>query len=117
MKNNRILVTSALVSLFAAASAFASTSIDRPAMPVPVKVVHPTDLPRAYENATVYVKFTLDQNGVPHDVAPVGQMPKDLALRLIPAVASWQFTPFHDANGHPVQGKAVLPLQLVDGRF
>jgi len=124
MKNNRILFASALATLVAA-SAFASTSIVQPAAlfanqasaPVPVKIVHPTDLPRAYENVTVYVKFTLDQSGVPHDVTSVGPMPKDLASRLLPAIANWQFTPCRDAKGQPMQKSVILPLQLVDGRF
>jgi len=124
MKTNRTLAASALVALIAT-GAFASTSIDRPAalladrsnLPVPVTVVHPTDLPREYENATVYLKFTLDQAGVPHNVAPVGPMPDKLASRLIPAVANWKFTPYRDAKGQPIRKNVILPLELVDGRF
>ena len=36
---------------------------------------------------------------------------------LFPAVAGWQFTPYRNAKGQPIQKNVILPLQLVDGKF
>jgi len=123
MKNIRSLLASAVLGLAATSAAFAATSLDRPAnlpgpdsiAPIPLKVVHPTDLPPAYRNVTVSVQFTLDQFGKAHNVVAVGDMPKDLANRLLPVVAQWEFTPCRDAKGAAVQRKVVMPLTLVDG--
>ena len=128
MKKSTFLLSAALAGAFAASTASTAFAVDSPVpptlphglqggFPVLLKVVHPTDLPRSYENATVEVEFTLDAFGTPHDVVPVGRMPSDLAIRLLPAVAKWQFTPYYDATGRPVQRKVILPLKLVEGSF
>ncbi len=117
MKNIRLLIVSALLGV-TASSVLASTSLTAPAQftaPVPLTVVHPTNLPNAYRNVTVAVQVTIDRNGVAHNVLPVGDMPKDLASRLMPAVSQWTFTPARNAKGEAVQKTVILPLTLVDG--
>jgi hypothetical protein len=121
----RSLLASSLVAAAAASSAFAATSLDRPAhlpapfsaAPIPTKVVHPTELPARYRNITVTVEFTLDQYGFAHNVAPIGDMPKDLAARLLPAIAQWEFTPCRDLQGNPISKKVIMPVTLVEGRI
>ena len=107
-----------VLALAAASSAFAATSIDRPAAlnaPVPVSIVHPTQLNQAYSNYTTTVSFVIDTEGRVHDVRPVGDMPKDLQARLLPAVSQWTFKPSVNAKGQAIERHVVLPLTLVDG--
>ena len=107
-----------VLALAAASTAFASTSIDRPAAlqaPVPVTVVHPTELNQAYRNYQATVSFVIDTEGRVHDVQPVGDMPRDLQARLLPAVAQWTFKPSTNAKGQLIERHVVLPLKLVDG--
>jgi hypothetical protein len=115
MKNVRLLATVALLSLSAAASAVASTSLVKPAdlaLPVPVKIVQPSRVPAEFNGVTVNVQFTLDRNGNVLNLKPVGYIPQDLAVRLLPAVSKWEFTPRFDAKGRPVQTNVVMPIQV-----
>ena len=120
-----LLITAAFASAVLSSAAFASTNPNctcdgngkvahAVSKPEPVKIVHPTGLSRRYENVSVKVTFTLDENGVPHDVQPYGWMDGDLANRLLPVVSQWRFTP-SKADGHPVSTRVVMPLQLVEG--
>jgi outer membrane biosynthesis protein TonB len=123
MKQTNLFVIAILAGLaLSAANTFAKSADQCPAcatakatLPVPVSVVHPTNLPRQYENVTVQVELTIDEKGVPHNVKPAGQMPKDLAARLVPAVSQWRFEPAHTADGKAVATTVVLPLELVEG--
>jgi outer membrane biosynthesis protein TonB len=121
-KINLFLVATLAGVAFSAVNTFANSADQCPAcspakatLPVPVSVVHPTNLPRQYENVTVQVELTVDAKGVPHNVKPAGQMPKDLAARLVPAVSQWRFEPAHTADGKAVAATVVLPLELVEG--
>lgn len=118
MKIIRLLATTSLFSLSAAASALASTSLVKPVdltMPAPIKIVHPTDVPSEYRGVTVKVQFTLDRNGIVHDLKPVGYMPQALASHLLPAVSHWEFSPRYNAKGQAIETKVTMPVQLVDG--
>jgi hypothetical protein len=117
---NKITLLVATLSAALSTSAFAGTSTCCTAAsqtankPVPVKVVSPTHLPRSYENATVEVALTIDAQGVPHDVRPVGKIDRRVEQSLVTAVSQWRFTP-NVVNGQPVSTRVLLPLQLVDG--
>jgi outer membrane biosynthesis protein TonB len=65
-----------------------------------------------YRNTTVSVELTIDRNGNVHNVVPVGEMSKELANRLIPAVQQWTFTPARNAKGETVQKTVILPITL-----
>lgn len=110
-----ILAATSGSRVFAAPST-PSAATARPGVtqPVPVKVVPPTDLPRSFENARVEVTFTLDQQGVPRDVRAVHFLPRQVADKLLPAIAQWRFTPAYDGD-RPVRVQVVLPLRLVAG--
>jgi outer membrane biosynthesis protein TonB len=123
MKKITILLAATLAGVaFSATNSFAAAndqcaacSTAKATLPVPISVVHPTNLPRQYENVTVQIELTIDENGVPHNVKPAGQMPKDLAARLLPAVSQWRFKPSHTADGKAIATTVVLPLELVEG--
>lgn len=116
MKKINLLTIAAVATAFVTTSAFACENPGCPtnAKPTPVSVVHPTDLPRQYENATVRVSMVIDRNGVPHDVKAVGPMDRALAERLLPVVSQWRFSP-QLKDGKPVDASVVLPLQLIEG--
>ncbi len=106
-----ILLSTALASLFVTA-AFAAPAATT--APVPVKVVHPVNLPPSYENETVEVTFMLDAAGVPHNVKAVDRIPEQVSKNLLPAVAQWRFTPFYK-DGQATPTRIVLPLKLING--
>ncbi len=113
-------LASLLATLFfasAAAAAAADRVSAQPSVPttrpMPVKIVHPTDLPSRFKDATVVLTFTLDESGNVHHVAPVGHMPADLRKHLLPVVAQWQFTPVYE-NGRPVRVRVQLPIKLIE---
>lgn len=118
MNKLNLLVSATLASLaLSATAAFATEQqvmTPKQSKPVPVKIVHPTDLPRDFENYTVELKLTIDENGVPHDVRPAQWMPRNLSSRIVPVVAQWRFSPSY-VDGHPVKTEVVLPLKLVEG--
>jgi protein TonB len=80
-------------------------------LPTVAKVVSPTDLPGSARGATVTLQFTIDAEGLPHDIRIVSPGDQALAKNLIPAVSQWQFTPARK-NGVPVATKVELPLEL-----
>ncbi len=108
MKSIRSFITSGLVALAAAAPALASS-------PAPLRVVHPTGLTSLYRGAEVTLKVTLDRDGNVRRVAGTGELPQNLKLHLLPAIAQWRFTPARDAQGRAVASEVILPLKLVDG--
>jgi hypothetical protein len=123
MKKITMLIAATLAGVALSANVYAascdqcgsSCATKVASLPVPQSVVHPTGLPRQYENVTVQMALTVDESGVPHHVTTVGQVPKDLAARLIPVVSQWRFTPAHSADGKAIAATVVLPLELVDG--
>lgn len=84
------------------------------AAPAPVKIVAPTQLPRSFENARVVLALTIDAQGVPHQIAPVGYLPEAVRKQLVSAVSQWRFAPKYQ-DGRAVATRVVLPLRLVDG--
>jgi TonB family protein len=111
MKASKLFLIAAFASVFASAVAFAS---ETNAAPSPTKIVHPSGLPRAYENAVVELSFTIDEAGVPRDIAVVdAAAAKDLSASLVPVISQWRFSPGY-ANGHAVTTHVVLPLKLID---
>lgn len=79
--------------------------------PYPVKVVKPTNLPRTFVKSTVNLALTVDENGVPKDIKPVGRVDKAVAARVIAAVSQWRFSP-KQVDGVPVAGEFVLPVEV-----
>ena len=114
-------ITSLFIAAFAAAAASAQAAPPTPTpasatltLPVPLHAVHPTNLPRWFEDHSVTLVFTLDAAGVPHDVATREPLPAQVARRLLPAIAQWRFTPCL-RDGRPVAVRVVLPLEIVAG--
>lgn len=83
-------------------------------LPVPVKVVYPTDLGSTYDHETALIRFHLDRNGVPHAVEPASWMAPHLADRLVVAVSQWRFEPCKDRNGEAVERNIIVPIELSD---
>ncbi len=83
-------------------------------MPVPIKVVSPTAIPRAYEDTTVELRLLIDQNGVPSEIEPVGMLPVQVSERLRTALRQWRFSPRY-VGGQPVATRVQLPLHLIAG--
>ncbi len=109
-----LLLSATLAALFATVAFAAPAEPVHTVAPVPLKVVHPTNLPPSYENETVEVTFMLDAKGVPHDVKSMARLPEQVSKNLLPAVAQWRFTPFY-RNGQATPTQVVLPLKLIDG--
>lgn len=114
-------ITPTIIAAFAAAALAHAAPPPSPTsasgtltLPVPLRVVHPMDLPRWFEDQNVNVEFTLDAAGVPHDVTTKEALPAGVARRLLPAIAQWRFTPCL-RNGHPVAIRVVMPLEVVVG--
>jgi len=118
MKSKSIALAAAILGL-SATSVFATTTAAhdqsvaaiRLDVPVPAKVVAPTDLPRRYEGATVRLSLTIDAAGVPHDIKVVSTRDNALTRSLVTAVSQWRFTPAR-RNGTPVSTKVELPIEL-----
>ena len=118
MKNTRLLIGAALLSTVVSIPAFASVEqyrqhymVPRTDVPLPAKVVSPTDLSRCWIGTTVTLSLTVDSAGRPHDIAVLKPTDPELAKRVIAALAQWQFTPALE-NGTPVARKIVLPVRL-----
>lgn len=117
----------ALFSALLAAAALSSTQLSADpvdsappaelslnALPIPIKVVSPTALPREYEGQTVVLKMEIDASGVPSEIEPAGMLPVQVTERLRIALRQWRFSPRY-VDGHPVATRVELPLRLVDG--
>lgn len=122
MKNRTLFLAVALVSVaFFSPVSFAGSTNPSPAsatpkatVPVPLKMVHFSNLPRQYENVTIKLTLTIDEQGLPHNVQPAEPMPKDLAQRILPVIAQWRFKPSY-VDGKPVVARVILPLELIEG--
>jgi hypothetical protein len=114
----KLLLSGAALSaaLLLSSAAFAGTptaAAVHSTLPVPVSVVHPTNLPLRFKDATVHVMLTIDAQGVPHDLSAAGGMPADLAKQLLPVVAQWRFSPMYE-NGKAVKARVILPIELTE---
>lgn len=116
MKHTHLFVALLLAGAAGMSTGFASPYAARAASqkPVPIKIVHPTGIPREYENATVELTMTIDESGVPHNVEPSGRLPAQVSERLCSAVTQWRFSPCY-VDGRATRTRVLLPLHLVDG--
>jgi TonB family protein len=119
MNPKKLILAAALLGGLLSATAFATTVDSHQKIiasthlvaPVPAQIVHPVDLPRSYEGATVTLSLTIDATGLPHDIKVVSRGDRAVSKSLIAAVSQWKFTPGL-LNGLPVTTKVTLPLQL-----
>ena len=121
MKTIKTLLGAALIGSLLSASVFGSVDdyrklyyTTRTDVPLPVKVVNPTDLPRRYLDATVMLELTVDKSGQPRDITVLRPIDPELAQSLIPTLAQWRFSPAQ-RDGQPVTTRIVLPIKLNDG--
>lgn len=122
MKNLPVLITAAFVSVAAlTSSAFAGSegscthcAAEKVAStkPEPVSLVRPTGLPANFDEATIELKLTIDENGVPRNVKTLKRVDSAVAKSLLAAVAQWRFKPSY-VNGKAVPTQAILPVHLV----
>ena len=114
---NKSLLLVAAIAAFSGTAAFASTpsksDCSTCTTPVPVYVVHPTELPSEAFNRTVNLAMDIDAQGVPHAVHPAGIVDRRIAERLKMAVSQWRFRPQY-VNGQAVSTRVILPVTLVD---
>lgn len=119
MKSAKLIVGAALLGGLLSAPAVAATNLDRYVdhykvvrtdVPLPAKVVDPTDLPARCIGTIVNVALTVDASGQPRDIT-LASDDAELASRLVPVVAQWRFTPALK-DGVPVAKRIVLPLAL-----
>jgi TonB family protein len=126
MNKTQILFGAALISgvLAASAPSFASTSITgyadrykalRTDVPLPTKVVNPTDVPGQYAGSTVTLQLTVDAAGAARNISVVSPNDPELSRAVVKAVSQWRFAPARK-GGVPVESRIELPLQLKDTR-
>jgi len=120
MKPARILVLASIASLALASSAFAVSpttkylehyKVLRTDVPLPVKVVSPTGLPRSAKDTTITFTMVIDRDGKPHDVTPVSPVEPAVAKIMVPVVSKWRFSPAQQ-DGVPVARKIMLPIEV-----
>lgn len=118
MNKIKMLLGAALVSGLISTSAFAAkpvspavATIGRTDIPHALQVVGPIGIPPRFVDATVKVTFTVDENGLPHDIKLVAPTDRKLAQSLLPALAQWRFSPALQ-NGVPVAKRVLLPITL-----
>lgn len=122
MKKSLLLVA-AFAGVFVTGSAFAGhDAADVKAASgqsihlTPAKVVSPTGLPSAYENATVKVEFSVDPEGQPQEIRLDSvdvRSPNERVLKrqLVEAFRQWRFD--GDVNAASTTGQRfILPLKL-----
>lgn len=117
MKTSRAFLGLALFCGFISAPTFAVTELielhplSRTELPVPVKVVNPTDVPWQYRDAIIKLSFTVDATGIPRSIKVQDLDDPALTDSLVSAVARWRFAPA-SRNGVAVSMNVVLPLEL-----
>lgn len=80
-------------------------------IPVPVKVIVP-ELPHRVKSAVIEVKFTVDESGVPRDIAVTESGNASLEDSLLHAVNQWRFRPLL-RDGKAVSTTVILPVRIV----
>ena len=81
--------------------------------PEPAMVVAPMNIPQRYQDATIRISLTVDEQGRAHYVDLLDGRDPALVRHLLPVIAQWQFKPAMK-EGRPVSMNVVLPLHLVD---
>ena len=89
-------------------SSYLSTAKVGPGVPVPVSVVAP-DAYGVGAGAKTYLTFTVDEQGMPQDIAVKSTNSDTLAANALKAVAQWRFTPVM-VDGKAVATKVTLPI-------
>ena len=121
MKTIKILLGAALLGSLLSSTVFASVEnyrknyqsvVTRTDIPLPAKVVAPSDLSRRYVGATVVLRLTVDEAGQPRDISVVQPIDPELSQSVIAAMAQWRFTPAQK-DGKPVATRVELPIHLV----
>lgn len=82
-------------------------------VPVPMKVVPPTNLPRRFLGATVTVMLTVDASGRPHDIKVISAKDPRLRESVVEALSQWEFKPALK-DGRPVAVTIEMPIELTD---
>ncbi|MEZ5276077.1 MAG: TonB family protein [Opitutaceae bacterium] len=79
--------------------------------PVPTRVVQPGVAPEQVGQA-VTLRFTVDENGKPHNIQAAQPRTNDpvLVARMIRAVRSWEFEPARGADGQPIEMTVEMPI-------
>lgn len=111
MNRFKLILSTLIASSILSTSAFATVTQFN-AVPRPVEVVEPTDLPSRYVGETVNVTFLVDEMGNPSEIKLVDHADDtELANSLLPAMAQWKFTPLQK-NGQAVSHRVMLPVEL-----
>lgn len=107
-----MLSMGALISTAAMAgsmeASYLSTAKAGPGVPVPVSVIAP-DNEGVSHGARAYLTFTVDEQGVPQDIAVKSATSQTLAANAVKAVAQWRFKPV-EVEGKAVATKVTLPV-------
>lgn len=124
MKTNQVLLSAVIASVALATSSFAAAenSVDltkylghynvlRTDIPLPLKVVAPSGLPRSFQGTTINVTMLIDRDGRPQDVRIVSPISSELAALLMPVLTQWRFSPAMK-DGVPFAQKVELPIHL-----
>jgi hypothetical protein len=83
-------------------------------IPVPVSVVSPM-ISGEHAGSEVNLEFIVNAMGKPVGITTSSSVDRELAARLIRAVAQWRFAPARDAVGEPIARRVVLPMRIVAG--
>jgi hypothetical protein len=105
-----IILTFIVNSLFTASVSRANETFLPPLPPKSIASVH---LPSNVDMSRITLRLVIDKSGHPRKIAVISLCDQTTEMRLIPAVAKWQFTPATE-NGQPVEATIILPLRLVD---
>ena len=97
--------------LFTGPGVVSAAAETKSALPKPVVVVPPDDVPRRFANTTIRVGLTIDANGCPSDIRVISPDSAYLEKSVVAAVNQWRFTPMMK-DGAPVAQKVVLPLTI-----
>lgn len=119
MKQSVKFLSTALLSVaLFSASAFAFPYADRSnpesstwLPPQPKAIVAP-EFAAEHDGATVNVRLTIDEAGMPHDVRVVSPRDRQLARCIVKAVSQWTFEPAI-RDGKAIQTRVTIPIELV----
>ncbi|HEU5079500.1 MAG TPA: hypothetical protein VFT72_09810 [Opitutaceae bacterium] len=82
-------------------------------LPSILETVRFRGVPARFNDTTVQVLMTIDEDGLPRDIKGLEPLPLDLASSLVPSIERWKFNPALDKDGKPIALRVVLPVKLV----